>query len=272
MNDLKKLPDPPASFKEGLKQLLCQTSLWFNRKRLIENWPSFLGRFCEISVPRGIVRRRTAEPRGAANLNIILELLKRTAEVEGDLAECGVFRGATLIPMAVYLQQRGGKKTLWGLDSFEGFDQTVYQDIRLGGEKDSEKKLKGFSQTSLAYVQNKLETFGVESYVQLLPGFFHQTLPTVRNRQFSFVHLDCDLYESYKVCLDFFYERLSSGGIILLDEYNDPHWPGCNKAVDEFLSTQETHCLEIERDNFIKYYICKKEGASSRNQAKSDVF
>ena len=249
--------DSKGLFKKELKKILCQASLFFYRGQPVEDWPAFLGRFCEITIPRGIRRRKIPEPRGSSNLNIIFELLKRTGEIEGDLAECGVFRGESLIPMAVYLKQTGGKKTLFGLDSFEGFDESVYQDIRLGGEEDREKRVKGFSQTSLEYVQNKLKTFEVESQVQLIAGFFQQTLSSIRNRRFSFVHLDCDLYESYKVCLDFFYEHLSRGGIILLDEYNDPHWPGCKKAVNEFLSAKGERVFEIERDNFIKYYLCR---------------
>ena len=251
MTDLKK------RLKQELKRLLCRTSLFLYRQRPIKDWPPFLGRFCEITIPRGIRPRKTPEPRGAANLNIIFELLKRTADIEGDLAECGVFRGESLIPTAVYLKQTGKKKILFGLDSFEGFDETVHQDIRLGGERDSEKRVKGFNQTSLEYVQNKLKTFEAESQVRLIRGFFHETLSSIQDRRFSFVHLDCDIYESYKVCLDFFYERLTRGGIILLDEYNDPHWPGCNKAVDEFISRKKERVFEIERDNFIKYYLAK---------------
>ena len=247
-----------TDLKGFCKKLLCRASLSFYQKQPIQNWPSFLGRFCEIGLPRAIRPRKSPEPRGAANLNIIFELLKQTQTVEGDIAECGVFRGTTLIPMAVYLKQTDGKRTLLGLDSFQGFNETVYQDIALGGEKDSEKRLSGFSQTSLEYVQNKLKQFGVEPGVRLVPGFFQKTLPSIQDRRFSFVHLDCDLYKSYKVCLDFFYERLSRGGIILLDEYNDPHWPGCNQAADEFLSTHRGERLcEIQRDNYIKYYICK---------------
>jgi len=71
------------------------------------------------------------------------------------------------------------------------------------------------------------------------------------------VHLDCDLYESYRTCLEFFYPRLSMGAVVLFDEYNDPTWPGCNKAVDEFLADKKERCLEIESDNQLKYFIRK---------------
>ena len=100
--------------------------------------------------------------------------------------------------------------------------------------------------------------FSLESNINLIPGYFQNTLTQLNENQFSFVSLDCDIYTSYKVCLEFFFPRLTRGGIILLDEYNDPPWVGCNKAVDEFLFDKVEELIKIERDNFIKYYICKK--------------
>ena len=60
-----------------------------------------------------------------------------------------------------------------------------------------------------------------------------------------------------KFGLEFFYPRVTSGGVILFDEYNDPPWPGCNKAVDEFLADKPETLQEIERDNHVKYFIRK---------------
>ena len=77
--------------------------------------------------------------------------------------------------------------------------------------------------------------------MQLVSGYFRDTLQEFSELRFSFVHLDCDIYASYMECLEFFYPRLAPGGIILLDEYNDPPWPGCNKAVDEFLTANLRH-------------------------------
>ena len=60
-------------------------------------------------------------------------------------------------------------------------------------------------------------------------------------------------------CLEFFYPRMSQGGIILIDEYNDPSWPGCNKAVDEFIQTNSAKLSRIEDNNYVKYFIKKSD-------------
>jgi len=65
------------------------------------------------------------------------------------------------------------------------------------------------------------------------------------------------IYESYRQCLEFFYPRMASGGIILLDEYKDPPWPGCTQAVDEFMAGKPERISEISRDKHIKYYFRK---------------
>jgi hypothetical protein len=47
-------------------------------------------------------------------------------------------------------------------------------------------------------------------------------------------------------------------GVIHLDEYNDPPWPGCNAAVDEFLTGRPEYLRVIALDNYEKYYIDKE--------------
>ena len=74
--------------------------------RPISSWPGILGMVHDIRVPRGVKPNPVPLPHGAANINIILTLVDRTAALPGDLAECGVFRGATLVSTAIYLRQK----------------------------------------------------------------------------------------------------------------------------------------------------------------------
>jgi hypothetical protein len=48
-----------------------------------------------------------------------------------------------------------------------------------------------------------------------------------------------------------------TGGIMLLDEYKDPTWPGCTQAVDEFLTGKAERIIETKSDNHLKYYLRK---------------
>ena len=232
----------------------------------LQRWPARCADLFDIKLPGNVRRKPDISPTGGANINIILHLLDQTRAVPGDLAECGVFRGATLIPTALYLRQHRLKKRVFGFDSFQGFDQSIDIDLRLGGAEDSEKRAGGFASTSQQYVAGRLAALGLAAHATLIPGYFERTLPTATARQYSFVHLDCDIYSSYRQCLAYFYPRMAAGGVILFDEYNDPPWPGCNKAIDEFLAEHPETLHRIERDGYEKYFIVKT-GVAARGAA-----
>ena len=196
-------------------------------------------------------------PIGAANINNLISLIEQTRTVPGDIAECGVFRGHSLVPMALYVKQQSIGKTLYGFDSFEGFADSVVDDLQFGGTNDEWKKPGVMNETSYRLVARKIETFGLRNVV-LVGGFFEATLQRFNDHRFSYVHLDCDAYAAYQYCMAFFYPRLNAGGIISFDEYNDPPWPGCNKAIDEFLTDKPEKLRLIALDNYEKYYIVKQ--------------
>ena len=62
------------------------------------------------------------------------------------------------------------------------------------------------------------------------------SLTLVKDRRFSFVHIDMDIYTSIRSACEFFYERMQPGGVLLFDDYGYPSCPGARKAVDEFFS------------------------------------
>ncbi len=199
----------------------------------------------------------TPKPVGSANINNLICLIEKTRHVPGDIAEAGVYRGESLIPMAIYVKQQNLNKKLYGFDSFEGFAPSVVEDLGLGGTNDEWKTPGNMNDTSLERVSSKAKVFGL-SNVTLVKGYFDATFPGFTHLTFSFVHLDCDAYDAYRECLTFFYPRLSTSGIISFDEYNDPPWPGCNKAVDEFLAHKPEKLRTIALDNYVKYYFVKQ--------------
>ncbi|MBL4652515.1 MAG: class I SAM-dependent methyltransferase [Flavobacteriales bacterium] len=229
------------------------------RKLTLSKWNYWLGRIHDVKLYGKIkVANRVPVASGSANINIIIELLERVNKVDGDITECGVFRGSTIVSIAYYAKVNSLTKNILGFDSFEGFskeDLKYDQSVSSSEEMDAEVKL--FRNNSLQLVKDKLELVGVINQVKLIKGFFSDTLPLYSSSKFSFVHIDCDLYEPYKVCLSFFYSRTSKGGIILFDEYNDPVYTMCNRAIDNFLKDKPEQLLQIVKDNQIKYYIEK---------------
>lgn len=225
----------------------------------VENWPATAARLHGLNVPRLGERTPGSRIRPGASSRIIFRFLDQTRNVPGAVVECGVFRGSTLITSALYLKQKGIVKPVFGLDSFEGFGAEVRADIQLGGEECEEKRVGGFGATSYRYVTDAIRFFALASMVTLVPGFFKDSLPRLSSLEsVSFLRLDCDLYESYKGRLDFFYPRLSAGAVVLMDEYADLKWPGAKKALDEFLLGKPEAVEMTTVDGYIKGYFLKQ--------------
>ena len=144
--------------------------------------------------------------------------------VAGDFAELGVWRGNTASVLAHYAV--AFNRTAYLFDTFEGFDT---QDL-VGIDAHQPKV---FSDTSLALVR---EVIGEDMCAcKVIVGHFPSSIKSEPiSTLFSVVSLDCDLYEPMKAGLEFFYPRLSPGGIFLLHDYSSGQWGGAKKAIDEF--------------------------------------
>jgi hypothetical protein len=140
------------------------------------------------------------------------------------VAEFGAWRGATTAWLAKLLANT--PKTVWAFDTFAGFTQEVVD----------EKALRSGYQGNRAELEALLDLDGLLDKVNLVEG---DIVKTVEGRtdpaRLSFVLCDCDVYEPTIAALWWAHERLSHGGVILLDEYGDPQWPGETQAADEFL-------------------------------------
>lgn len=244
--------------KEELKSVIRAVTPPLIRHKPISEWSGWLGRVHGIKVPRAQQVKQQPDATGNTNIEIVCQMIERTRHLPGSIADCGVFQGGSTVGMGLYMREHGITKTIYALDSFEGFaPEEVEKDLALGGVENEDRHLHGFSATSLELVARKMKRFRLDNVI-LVKGFFCDTLPQLPpTTEFSFVHVDVNLESSYRDCLKHFYSRMVKGGIILLDEYNDPPWPGCNKAVDEFLQGKPERLEMIEWKNYQKWYFVK---------------
>jgi predicted O-methyltransferase YrrM len=191
-------------------------------------------------------------------------LLESTLALDGDVIECGVYRGASIVRLARVLKEQAPDKTLFGLDSFQGFPEDKVETCDVGplrtlaGVKGKFK----FCGDTPDRLQRIFQAYDVRA--ELVPGYFADTLPRFAGHQFCFIHLDVDLYASYKECLAALYDRLTPGGVIVFDEWNYDAWPGSTLAIKEFLDGRpeavET-CNDREQPSF---FIRKRPARSAQ--------
>ena len=151
--------------------------------------------------------------------------------VDGDVIEAGAWRGGASILARATLDSLGADDRLvWVADSFQGlpapdpggFPEDDYLDL-------SQVE---FLSVPAEEVRRHLARFGCEDGVELVEGFFDQTLPTLRGHRWSVVRLDGDTYEATWVGLESLYPGLSAGGYLIIDDY--VLIPECRRAVNDF--------------------------------------
>jgi O-methyltransferase len=148
-------------------------------------------------------------------------------QVAGDFAELGVYKGES----AKLLHLTAPGRMLHLFDTFEGFTET---DLKPETGEAATYTRKNFADTSIIKVLDKIGDDA--SKLKVHAGYFPDSAKGWEDTKFALVNIDADLYNPVKAGLEYFYPRLSPGGVIFIHDYND-NWEGLMKAVDEFAVT-----------------------------------
>jgi hypothetical protein len=166
-------------------------------------------------------------------------IFDRIKTIDGDVVECGVYRGLSLILLAVYVRNEGRHRDLWGFDSFEGFpDVPAWERSQFAREGRFGDTTAGEVERAVSFALGDPALTTVR--LHLKPGFFDQTLPAYQGDKIALLHLDCDLYNSYRTALTELYPRVVSGGVVCFDEYHDDNYPGATQAIREYLGDDQS--------------------------------
>lgn len=194
----------------------------------------------------------------AVRFHYFTDVFRQIADLDGDVVECGVGWGRSLLYLSLLTRIENKGRKVWGFDSFEGFPDPSEHD------RSPRSPAKGEWKTDLLSVQKLLTASGldevfVRSQVTLIKGFFEESLPRFTGARIALLHADADLYESYKTIYDQLFDRVVPNGVIMFDEYRNTFeqlkWPGASKAIDEFFLPR----AELRRDSGSgKYYAIKK--------------
>lgn len=100
-----------------------------------------------------------------------------------------------------------------------------------------------FKKNNFKLIKKKIKYLGLDNII-LVKGSFIKSFKKYSKCKFMGGIIDCDLYNSYKQCLNFFSPRLSRNGEIFLDEYYSLKYPGARLACDEFATLNKNFILE----------------------------
>lgn len=164
-----------------------------------------------------------------------LQLAESVRHLPGCVVECGVWRGGMSAGLASVL---GPDRNYFLFDSFEGLPPAQ--------EIDGERAMKWQRDTaspsyydncsaSEGFAREAMKLAGVQS-AHFHPGWFKDTLPHFESTEpICLLRLDGDWYESTMQCLTYLFDRVTPGGLIVLDDYYA--WDGCSRALHDYLSS-----------------------------------
>jgi O-methyltransferase len=161
--------------------------------------------------------------------------------IPGDIVECGVWRGGSMHAIARTLDSVGvHDRDLYLYDTFEGMTQPTEKDIRIDGATAADR-LAVSARTATVWAWASLEDVkaGFEDVpypaerIHYVQGPVEETVPGTLPDQIAILRLDTDWYESTAHELNHMYDRLVSGGVLLIDDYG--YWQGSRLATDEFI-------------------------------------
>jgi O-methyltransferase len=152
-----------------------------------------------------------------------IERLKKQ-QVTGSFAELGVYKGET----TKVIHTIDPARRFYLFDTFEGF---INKDLRNETGEAATYTSEHFSDTNVNKVKRYIS--GNQNII-FRQGYFPDSTAGLENETYALVSMDADLYNPTKKGLEYFYPRLSPGGVIIIHDYNYK-WEGIQKAVDEFV-------------------------------------
>jgi len=173
-------------------------------------------------------------------------------DIEGDIVECGVWRGGSMMAAALTLLRLGEvERDLHLFDTFSGMPEPGEEDVRSPydgyslhrrWQRQRRGETSSWAVVPMEKVRESMESTGYPpERIHLTEGKVEDTLPAAAPESIAMLRLDTDWYSSTRHELEQLYPRLSPGGVLIVDDYG--HYEGARRAVDEFFDAQREPVL-----------------------------
>lgn len=188
-------------------------------------------------------------------------------KIEGDLVECGVFRGGNIaLGVKEMVELELTDRTFWAYDTFTGVPKTELSEIDREIEQHSAGVGASVEKWYLAddtwcfcdednVRDNVIATLGtllpdmnsqdlVNKYTKFIKGSVIDTIPDTLPNKISFIRLDMDIAVPTEHTLPYIWEKMSIGASLHIDDYN--MFNGVHQVVDEFIKDKPHYMHEID--------------------------
>jgi len=170
------------------------------------------------------------------NLIFLVRNILNTKNKIYHFAECGCWKGHSTYIISSLIKEYKKKINFYIFDSFKGLSSGMNQDFSIQYNKKNQKYVEKYFVGDEIKLRKILKKF---DFCKIHKGWIPSKFEKVKNKKFSFVHIDVDLYDPTMNSLEFFYPRLVRGGIICCDDYNYSLFPGATKAWNNFFKNKK---------------------------------
>jgi O-methyltransferase len=151
---------------------------------------------------------------------------------EGDVAECGCWKGHSTYMVATVLREKGFGGKFCIFDSFEGLSE--FNEADRNQRFDLNQQQITVQRDLFASPEDLVKaTLAEFDFMEYYRGWIPERFPEVADRRFILVNIDLVLYEPTRDALSFFLPRLAQGGIICFNDYGLNQFPGPTAAIDD---------------------------------------
>jgi O-methyltransferase len=162
---------------------------------------------------------RLVEPISLLSRDRLMQLCvfsQKVAHLAGDMAEVGVYQGGSCLLLA----KANPHKIIHAFDTFSGIPNATSVDGHFNGD---------FNNLDVRSTVRILE----DAAVHVHRGYFPITAAGLTG-PYCFAHFDGDTYISCKDFLEYFWPRLTVGGVLMFDDFESIRCPGIARAISEF--------------------------------------
>ena len=176
--------------------------------------------------------------------------------IEGDIIECGVWKGGSSMMAALCLKKMGDvNRTIYLYDTYEGmalpsekdvdYSNTSAKKIWLENKKD---KYNDWCYSPIEEVKINLEStkYPIEK-IKFIKGKVEDTIPKTLPNKIALLRLDTDWYESTYHELQHLYPLLNQNAVLIIDDYG--YWKGSRDATDQYFKENNIKILLNRIDN-----------------------
>lgn len=183
---------------------------------------------------RGLKATRNKDYKWHWRVHIGLWAARYASSLEGDFVECGVNRGFQASAIMEALSWNKLDKNYYLIDTYEGIDLALVTE---------EEKNSGIAEKNAKLLQNGFYTAEVESVIdnfkewptaKIVVGSIPEILPTVPATRVCYLHIDLNCAQPEVDAISFFWDKLVTGGVVLLDDYGGFGFEHQKMAMDEF--------------------------------------